>query len=77
MSHQGIEETFHRTGAITTRFLAAVNYRGNPALPLFPWYPQTSSSSASTGCSYATLLSSSRPPYHALSTRCALRRILP
>jgi hypothetical protein len=39
MSHQEIEETFHRMGAITMKFLAAVNYRDNPALPLFPWYP--------------------------------------
>jgi hypothetical protein len=39
MSHQEISETFLRMGAITRRFLAAVNYRGNPALPLFPWYP--------------------------------------
>jgi hypothetical protein len=39
MSHQKIAETFHRMGAITTRFLAAVSYRGNPTLPLFPRYP--------------------------------------
>jgi hypothetical protein len=36
MSHQEIVETFLRMGAITRRFLVAVNYRGNPALPLFP-----------------------------------------
>jgi hypothetical protein len=39
MSHQVIEHTFDRMEAITTRFLAAVNYRNNPALPLFPRYP--------------------------------------
>jgi hypothetical protein len=40
MSHQEIAETFLRMGAITRRFLAAVNYPGNPALPLFPQYPR-------------------------------------
>jgi hypothetical protein len=65
MSHQKIEETFHRMGAITTRFLTAVNYRGNPALPLFPWYPQSSSSSVSTGRSHTAPSSSSCPPYQA------------
>jgi hypothetical protein len=65
MSHQEIEETFHRMGAITTRFLAAVNYRDNPALPLFPQYPQSSSSFASTGRSHTAQSSSSRPPYQA------------
>jgi hypothetical protein len=59
MSHQEIEETFHRMGAITTRFLVTVNYRGNPALPLFPRYP----SFASTGRSHTAPSSSSRPPY--------------
>jgi hypothetical protein len=39
MSHQEIVETFLRMGAITRRFLAPVNYGGNPALPLFPRYP--------------------------------------
>jgi hypothetical protein len=39
MSHQEIEHTFDRIQAITTSFLAAVNYRGNPALLLFPRYP--------------------------------------
>jgi hypothetical protein len=39
MSYQEIAETFLRMGAITRRFLAAVNYRDNPALPLFPRYP--------------------------------------
>jgi hypothetical protein len=65
MSHQEIAETFLRMGAITRRFLAAVNYRGNPALPLFPRYPQSSSSSASTGRSHAAPSSSSRPSYQA------------
>jgi hypothetical protein len=65
MSHQEIEETFHRMGAITRRFLVVVNYRSNPTLPLFPRYPQSSSSSASTGRSHATPSSSSRPPYQA------------
>jgi hypothetical protein len=54
MSHQEIAETFLRMGAITRRFLAAVNYRGNPTLPLFPRYLQSSSSSASTGRPHAT-----------------------
>jgi hypothetical protein len=36
MTHQDIEQTWDRMQGITTRFLAAVNYRGNPALPLFP-----------------------------------------
>jgi hypothetical protein len=63
MSHQEIKETFHRMGAITRRFLAAVNYRSNPTLPLFPRYPQSSSSSASTGRSHPALSSTSRPPY--------------
>jgi hypothetical protein len=65
MSHREIAEAFLRMGAITRRFLAAVKYRGNPALPLFPWYPQSSSSSASTGRSHAAPSSSSRPPYEA------------
>jgi hypothetical protein len=65
MSHQEIKVAFHKIGAITTRFLAAVNYRGNPALPLFPRYPQSSSSSASTGRSHAAPSSSSRRPYQA------------
>jgi hypothetical protein len=63
MSRQEIAKTFLRMGAITRRFLAAVNYRGNPALPLFPRYPQSSSSSASTGRSHAAPSSLSRPPY--------------
>jgi hypothetical protein len=66
MSHQEIAKTFQRMDAITTRFLAAVNYRGNSALPLLPWYPQSSSSSASTGRSHAASSSSSRPPYQAV-----------
>jgi hypothetical protein len=45
MSHQEITETFLRMGAITRRFLAALNYRGNPTLPLFPRYSQSSSTS--------------------------------
>jgi hypothetical protein len=65
ISHQEIEETFHRMGAITTRFLSAVNYRVNPALPLFPRYPQSSSNSTSTGRSHTPPSSSSRPPYQA------------
>jgi hypothetical protein len=36
MSHQEIAEMFHRMGAITTRFLVAVNYRGNSTLPRYP-----------------------------------------
>jgi hypothetical protein len=63
MSYQEISETFLKMGAITRRFLAAVNYRGNPALPMFPWYPQSFSSSASTGCSHAPPSSSSQPPF--------------
>jgi hypothetical protein len=63
MSHQEIAETFLGMGAITRRFLVAVNYRGNPTLPLFPRYPQSSSSSASTGRSHVTPSSSSQPPY--------------
>jgi hypothetical protein len=65
MSHQEIAETFLMMGAITRRFLAAVNYRGNPTLPLFPRYPQSSSTSASTSRSHAALSSSSRPPFQA------------
>jgi hypothetical protein len=65
MSHQEIAETFHKMGAITMRFLAAVNYHANPALPLFPRYPQSSSSSTSTGRSHAAPSSSSQPPYQA------------
>jgi hypothetical protein len=65
MSHQEISETYLRIGAITRRFLAAVNYRGNPALPLFPRYPQSSSSSASTGRSHVAPSSSSRPLFQA------------
>jgi hypothetical protein len=65
MSHQEISETFLWMGAITRRFLAAVNYRGNPALPLFPRYPQSSSSFASTGRSHVAPSSSSRPPFQA------------
>jgi hypothetical protein len=65
MSHQEIAETFLRMGAITRRFLAAVNYRGNTALPLFSQYPQSSSSSASTGRSHAAPSSLLRPPYQA------------
>jgi hypothetical protein len=65
MSHHEISETFHRMCAITRRFLVAVNYRGNPALPLFPRYPQSSSSSASTGRSHAAPSSSSGPPFQA------------
>jgi hypothetical protein len=61
MSHQEIAETFLRMGAITRSFLAVVNYRDNPALPLFPRYPQSSSSSASTGHSHAVPSSSSQP----------------
>jgi hypothetical protein len=63
MTHQDIEQMWDRMQGITTRFLAAVNYRGNSALSLFPQYPQSSSSSASTGRSYRSLLSSSRPPF--------------
>jgi hypothetical protein len=61
MSHQEIAETFLRMGAITRRFLAAVNYHDNPALPLFPRYP----TSASTSRSHAAPSSSSRPPFQA------------
>jgi hypothetical protein len=61
MSHQEIADTFLRMGAITRRFLAAVNYRGNPDLPLFPRYP----TSASTSRSHAALCSSSQPPFQA------------
>jgi hypothetical protein len=64
MSHQDISETFLRMGAITRRFLAAVNYRGNPALPLFPQYSQSSSNSSSTGHSHAAPSSSSRLPLY-------------
>jgi hypothetical protein len=56
---QQIAEMFPRMGAITRRFLAAVNYRINPALPLFPRYP----TSASTSRSHAAPSSSSRPPF--------------
>jgi hypothetical protein len=65
MSHQEIAETFLRMGAITSRFLVAVNYRGNSALPLFPRYPQSSSTSASTSRPHAAPWSSSRPPFQA------------
>jgi hypothetical protein len=67
MSHQEISEMFLGMGAITRRFLAAMNYRGNPALPLFPRYPQSSSSSASTGRSHVAPSSSSRPPFQPAS----------
>jgi hypothetical protein len=36
MSLQKIEQTWDRMQTITTRFFAAVNYRGNLALPQFP-----------------------------------------
>jgi hypothetical protein len=65
MPHQEIAETFLRMGAITRRFLAVANYRDNPALPLFPWYAQSSSTSTSTSRSHATSSSSSRPPFQA------------
>jgi hypothetical protein len=39
MSHQEIAETFLRMDAITRRFLAAVNYHDNPALPHFHGTP--------------------------------------
>jgi hypothetical protein len=65
MFHQEISDTFLGMGAITRRFLAAVNYRGNPTLPLLPRYPQSSSSTASTGRSDAAPSSSSRPPFQA------------
>jgi hypothetical protein len=61
MSHQEIADTFLRMGAITRRFLAAVNYRGNPDLPLFPRYR----TSASTSRSHTALCSSSQPPFPA------------
>jgi hypothetical protein len=64
MSHQEILETFLRMSAITRRFLAVVNYRGNPTLSLFPRYLLSSSSSASTGRSHAAPSSSSRPPLY-------------
>jgi hypothetical protein len=64
MSHQEILETFLRMSAITRRFLAVVNYHGNPTLPLFPRYLLSSSSSASTGRSHAAPSSSSRPPLY-------------
>jgi hypothetical protein len=63
MSHWEIEQTWDRMQAITTRFLAAVNYHGNPALPLLPQYPQLSSSSTSTCRSYQAPSSLSRPAY--------------
>jgi hypothetical protein len=63
MSYQEIAETYLRMGAITRRFLAAVNYRGNLALPLFPRYPKSSSTAASTGRSHVAPSSSSRPPF--------------
>jgi hypothetical protein len=65
MSHQEIAKTFLGMGAITRRFLTAVNYRGNPSLPLFPQYPQSSSNSTSTGPSHTAPTSSPRPPYQA------------
>jgi hypothetical protein len=65
MSHQEIAKTFLRMGAITSRFLTVVNYRGNPTLPLFPRYPLSSSTSTSTSRSHATPSSSSRPPFQA------------
>jgi hypothetical protein len=61
MSHLEIEHMWGRMQGITTRFLTAVNYRGNPTLLLFPRYPQSSSSSALTACSYQAPSSSSRP----------------
>jgi hypothetical protein len=65
MSHREISDTFLRVGGITRRFLAAVNYHGNSTLPLFPRYPQSSASTASTGRSHAAPSSSSRPPFQA------------
>jgi hypothetical protein len=56
MSYQEIVET-----SITRRFLAMVNYRGNPALPLFPRY----ATSASTSRSHTASSSSSQPPFQA------------
>jgi hypothetical protein len=77
MSHQEISETFLRMGAITRRFLAVVNYRGNSSLSLFPRYPQLSSSSA-----WLVVPTQHRCPHYdhpssQLCTRRALRRILP
>jgi hypothetical protein len=63
MPHQKIVETFLEMCAISSRFLAAMNYRGNPALPLFSRYPQSPSTSASTSHSHTTPSSSSRPPF--------------
>jgi hypothetical protein len=60
-----ISDAFLRMGAITSRFLAAVNYHDNPTLPLFPRYPQSSSSTASTVRSHTASSSSSRPPFQA------------
>jgi hypothetical protein len=77
MSHQEVAETFLRMGAITRRFLAVVNYRGNPALPLFPRYPQSSSSSALTVRSHVAPSSSSRPPFQAALYPARPLRILP
>jgi hypothetical protein len=65
-----------RMGAVTRRFLAIVNYRGNSALPLFPRYPQSSSSSASTGRSQAAPSSSSWPPFQPSPTHPPFRMSL-
>jgi hypothetical protein len=39
MGYQEHEQTYERMHGITTRFLTAVNYDGNVALPIFPHYP--------------------------------------
>jgi hypothetical protein len=64
LSNQEIEQTFDKMLAITTRFLVAVNYRGNPALPLFPRYPPV-------------VPTRGRRPRRSHPTQCALRCILP
>ena len=57
--------TYETQLVVATRFLSAVNYGGNDALPIFPRHPASSSSSASTGRSYQAPSSFSRPPFPA------------
>jgi hypothetical protein len=59
------DQMYDRMLAAATRFLSAVNYIGNEALPISPCHPVSSSSSASTGHSYQASSSFSRPPFSA------------
>ena len=59
------DQTYDKLLAVSTRFLSAVNYGANEALPIFSRHPASSSSSASTGRSYQAPSSFHRPPFTA------------